>query len=153
MQEIFVTMARGVEAIDPAVLSWALLSIALTLVWSGIDEYLSDRRVLDAMRRFAESFVDEFERPLVQQGDIEPPIQSKLRTSAQRRRLEILLAPAGTHRYPNLSDHRKNVEYDVARVLLRLRDQPFVCNPLYEQGQWVVVPFQFQVSANQTGGK
>jgi hypothetical protein len=153
MQEIFATMARGVEAVDPTLLSWAFLVMALMIICSGIDEYISDRRIVDAMRRFGESFICEFERPLMEQGDLERPIQWHLRTSARRRQLEILLAPTGARRYPNLSDHKKNVEYDVSRILQRLPNQPFVRNPLYAQGRWVVVPFQFPVSSNQAGGK
>jgi hypothetical protein len=109
--------------------------------------------MLEAMHHFGESFIREFERPLIEQDDARGPIESRLRASAHRRRLEILLAPRGGKRYPNLSDHRKNVEYDVTRVLQRLRDQPFVCSPLYAQGRWVVVPFQFQVSSRQAGGR
>ena len=41
-------------------------------------------------------------------------------------RLDILLAPGAGRRYPNLSDHRSNVEYDVQRVLTLLKDEPFV---------------------------
>lgn len=153
-QAAFDTFARAIGALDSTFVLWVALVIAIALAWSSVDEYVSDRqKMLDAMRRFGETFIREFEWPLIQQDAPERPIQSRLRASAHRRRLEILLAPKGGRRYPNLSDHKKNVEYDVTRVLQRLRDQPFICSPLYAQGQWVVVPFQFQVSSKQAGGK
>jgi hypothetical protein len=154
IQGAFDTLARAIGGLDSTFVVWIALVIAIALASSGVDEYAADRqRMIQAMHRFGESFIREFERPLIEQDDARRPIESRLRASAHRRRLEILLAPRGVRRYPNLSDHRKNVEYDVTRVLQRLRDQPFVCSPLYAQGRWVVVPFQFQVSATQAGDK
>jgi hypothetical protein len=46
----------------------------------------------------------------------ERPVRSRLRCGARLGRFDILLAPGEGRRYPNLSDHKKNVEYDVARV-------------------------------------
>jgi len=144
---------RMVGGIDVLVW-WGALVVAISLVWRSIDEYVTDRQtMLDAMKRFGETFIREFERPLTQQHLPERPIESRLRASPHRRRLDILLAPHGGRRYPNLSDHKKNMDYDVTRVLQLLRDQPFVCGPLYAQGPWVVLPFQFQVRSTQTGGK
>ena len=71
-------------------------------------------------------------------------MRSRLRTGARRGRFDILLAPGKGRRYPNLSDHRQNVEYDVARVMQVLADDSFVSGPLYTHAEWVVVPFQFQ---------
>ena len=71
--------------------------------------------MLVVMKHFAHRFVREFERPLIQQPT-ERPLRSRLRLSPARARVEILLAPGQGRRYPNLSDHRKNVEYDVVRV-------------------------------------
>ena len=154
MQPSFDALARAIGGLDSTFVVWVALVIAIALASSSVDEYATDRqRITDAMHRFGESFIREFERPLIEQDVAGHPIESQLRTSAHRRRLEILLAPRGGKRYPNLSDHRKNVEYDVTRVLQRLRDQSFVCSPLYSQGRWVVVPFQFQVSSKQAGGK
>jgi hypothetical protein len=133
--------------------SWVALAIAFALVWSGVDDYIADRqRMLDAMRRFGETFVREFERPLMQPDDRERPIRSRLRASVHRRRLDILLAPGRGRRYPNLSDHRRNVDYDVRRVLQQLRDRPFTCGPLCTRGQWVVVPFRFRRCWQPAGG-
>src|SRR5262249_39199515 len=94
------------------------------------------------MSQFAYLFVREFERPLLQH-EAEPAIRAQLRVSAYRPRLEICLAPGSGRRYPNLSDHRKNVEYDVNRVLSALADESFVCGRLQMREGWVVAPFRF----------
>ena len=78
-------------------------------------------------------------------------MRSRLRLSPARARLKILLAPGQGRRYPNLSDHRKNVEYDVVRVLGLLADDSFVRDSLYTQAEWVVVPFRFKVGRKHTG--
>ena len=124
----------------------------MAIVWSGVSRYLDARqRVLDEMQRFGETFILEFERPLIQPDHRERPIQSRLRARPERRRLEIFLAPNGRSRYPNLSDHKKNVEYDVTRVLHTMRDRSFVCSSVYARGRWVVVPFQFRLGPKQAG--
>jgi hypothetical protein len=134
-------------------LAWAALVVGAVLVWQAMDEYLVRREVtVDAMKRFGQTFVREFERPLRQSNGADRPIQSQLRASPDRGRLEILLCPGGGHRYPNLSDHRTNVLYDVTRVLKLLHDERFVCEQVYSKGPWVVVPFQYQ-SAKQAGGR
>jgi hypothetical protein len=154
IQQAFDTLARAIGGLDSTFVLWIALVIAIALASSGVDEYAADRQqIIETMHRFGEAFIREFERPLIELDDAGRPIESRLRASAHRRRLEILLAPRRGKRYPNLSDHRKNVEYDVTRILQRLRDQPFVCSPLYTQGRWVVVPFQFQVSSRQAGGR
>ena len=137
--------------------------VDLTVVWLGaaavvpllgwqIEGYLSRRKAtLIVMRHFAHRFVHEFERPLIHQHAAEQPVKSRLRLSPRRAQFDILLAPGHGRRYPNLSDHRKNVEYDVARVLHVLADESFVCGPLCERAGWVVVPFQFRVGPKQPG--
>ncbi len=121
------------------------LFFLLWLTCRAIDEFFSQReKALADMRRFGEAFIREFERPLVQQPFLVSPIRTRLRTRPDRGRLEVFLAPNGRLRYPNLSDHRKNVAYDVARVLQTLHDQSFVCGELSACGEWVVVSFQLQ---------
>ena len=100
------------------------------------------------MSQFAHLFVREFERPLLQHA-AEPAIRAQLRVSAYRARLEICLAPGNGRRYPNLSDHRKNVEYDVNRVVSALADESFVCGRLHMREGWVVVPFRFSARLKQ----
>lgn len=100
------------------------------------------------MNQFAYLFVREFERPLLQRAG-EPAIRVRLQANPYWTRLEICLAPGKGHRYPNLSDHRKNVEYDVARVLSALADESFVCGRLRMREGWVVVPFRFSARVKQ----
>jgi hypothetical protein len=115
--------------------------------------------VLNVMRRFGERFVVEFEEPLYQEpaarrvaipgvtgveGRADRPVRSRLRFAPARNRLEILLAPHEGRSYPNLSDHRRNLEYDVERVLDLLGDAPFVAGRLHAEGRWVVVPFRLK---------
>ena len=102
------------------------------------------------MSQFAYLFVREFERPLLQHT-AEPALRARLRLSPYRARLEICLAPGNGHRYPNLSDHRKNVEYDVDRVLSALADESFACGRLRMREGWVVVPFRFSARLKQRG--
>ena len=103
------------------------------------------------MRHFADRFVHEFERPLIQQDAAERPIRVQVRSSPFGRRFDILLAPGTGRRYPNLSDHKQNVEYDVIRVLHVLADESFVNGPLCAHAEWVVVPFRFKVGPKHTG--
>ena len=138
-------------------------SVDLTLVWLGAavllplagwkfaDDYMVRRKTaLLVMRHFAHRFVREFERPLIQQPT-ELPLRARLRLRPARRRVDILLAPGEGRRYPNLSDHRKNVEYDVVRIVSLLADDSFVRDPLYTHADWVVVPFRFNVRQKHTG--
>src|SRR6185503_27137 len=123
------------------------LGAAMVVPWVGwriLDDHLVRKKTRTiVMRHFATRFVQEFERPLVW-SDAERPLRSRVRYSARRGRLDILLAPGKGRRYPNLSDHKKNMEYDVARVVQALADQSFVNGTPYTQAGWVVVPFQFK---------
>lgn len=104
------------------------------------------------MSQFAYLFVREFERPLLQHPSA-PAMKAQLRVSPYRARLEICLAPGKGRRYPNLSDHRKNVEYDVNRVLSALADESFECGRLRMRDGWVVVPFRFSARLKQRGAR
>lgn len=137
--------------IDPGKV-WIGAMVLLALVgWKVADGYVSRRRTLMiVMGHFAHRFVREFERPLIQQPT-EPPLRSHLRLKPARGRLEIRLAPGPGRRYPNLSDHKKNVEYDIARVLRSVSDASFVPDRIYAQAGWVVVPFRFDANRKPTG--
>jgi len=102
------------------------------------------------MTQFAHLFVREFERPLLRHVT-EPAMRAQLRVHPYRARLEICLAPGKGRRYPNLSDHRKNVEYDVDRVLSSIADESFVCGRLRMKEGWVVVPFRFSARLKERG--
>jgi hypothetical protein len=129
------------------VLAAALLAFAAAL------QILGERQmILDRMKAFGERFVSEFETPLfrypVGRRDARDghPVRSRLRFSPHRRWMEILLAPLDGRTYPNLSDHRKNVEYDIERVLTVIGDQSFKTGRLYNEGRWVVIPFEMRMT-------
>jgi hypothetical protein len=147
--------ASGLRAIGGIDLTIVWLGAAVVVPWFGwriLDDYLDRRRrAWIVMRHFADRFVREFERPLIQRDAAEPPVRVRIRSSPFRKRLDILLAPGMGRRYPNLSDHKQNVEYDVTRVLHVLADESFVNGPLYEHAEWVVVPFQFKAGLKHTG--
>ena len=148
------TATDALRAIDGVDLTWVWLGGAVILplfAWRIVDGYASRRRTVSiVMEHFALRFLREFERPLIQQPT-EHPVRSQLRLSPTRARLEILLAPGQGRRYPNLSDHKKNTEYDVVRITRLLADDSFVRDPLYTQAGWVVVPFRFKAGRKQTG--
>ena len=126
--------------------------VVLWLGWLIVDEYLARRKTASMIvRYFVRRFVDEFERPLVRYDVDERPVRSRLRWGSRRGRFDILLAPGVGRIYPNLSDHKKNVEYDVARVMHKLGDDSFVSGALYTQSGWIVVPFQFTAGPKPSG--
>ncbi len=132
--------------IDIRMVWWAtpllVLFSGLALAWSW--KYVDERRArVDVMIRFGNRFIAEFERPL-SRSVLSRPIKSRLRLAPARRRVEILLAPANGHTYPNLVDHRRNVEYDIARVLRLLRHEPFIGGSPHTEGRWVVIPCRFE---------
>jgi len=153
---VLLWFANARRLIDNAGADLTQVGIGATVIlalfgWRVLDGYAGRRRhVLVVMSHFAYRFVREFERPLVQRPT-ESPLRSRLRLSPARARLKILLAPGQGRRYPNLSDHRKNVEYDVVRVLQSLADDSFVPDSLYSQAEWVVVSFRFKVDRKHTG--
>jgi hypothetical protein len=128
--------------------------IGAVIVWGVARRHGGERRVTAAvMRGFGARFVGEFERPLFRQRAADRALQSRLRLAPYRRRLEIMIAPAPGRTYPNLADHRKNVEYDVERVLQVLEDRQFVHGPLRAEGEWVVIPFRMKRDVQQEGGQ
>jgi hypothetical protein len=123
------------------------LFLATALGWIPALNYLERRQAASrALERFGTSFIREFARPLLQQPCVKPPLCARLRLLPQRDRAEILLAPNHGWHYPNLSDHRKNVEYDVERIVARLGERRIVCGRLATRGRWVVIPFRLERS-------
>jgi hypothetical protein len=148
--------ASGVfRRLGGADLTMLWLSAAVVVLWLGwliVDDYLDRRKTASmVVRYFVRRFVDEFERPLVRYDIDERPVRSRLRWGARRGRFDILLAPGVGRIYPNLSDHKKNLEYDVARVMHKLGDDSFVSGALYTQAEWIVVPFQFRAGPKPSG--
>jgi hypothetical protein len=135
----------------------------LTIVWLGaaivvplfgwriVDGYLTRMKTQSiVVRYFADRFVDEFKRPLVRYHAGDRPVRARLRRGMRGGRFAILLAPGEGRRYPNLSDHKKNVEYDVARVLQALGDDSVAIGPLSAEAEWVVVPFHCRVPGSSS---
>jgi hypothetical protein len=143
------SFARGLD------LTMVWLGAAIVVPWVGwriLDDYLARRKTTSiVMRHFAERFIAEFQRPLVRSSAGEQTVRSRIRCSARPNRFDILLAPGTGRRYPNLTDHKKNFEYDVARVVTLLADRSFVCGTLYTDAGWVVVPFHFKAGPKHTG--
>ena len=94
------------------------------------------------LQRAGEAFVGAFVRPLIDPGSSVPPVLVRLKFIRRSEQLEIHFAPNHGRRYPNLLDHKRNVEYDVGRVLHLLGPDVTVSNPLRAQGKWVVVPIR-----------
>jgi hypothetical protein len=141
---------------DLSALWWAvpllIVVSGLVVTWVVAGKYIDERQAsLDTMRAFGDKFISEFERPLFRRCASEPSVKSRLRFAPRRQRLEVLLAPAEGRTYPNLFDHRRNVEYDVERVLRLLRDASFTNGPLYADGPWVVIPFHLETGRQQEG--
>jgi hypothetical protein len=148
-------MSDVLRVVGKVDLTMLWLGAAMVVPWVGwrfLDDYLARRKTTAVvMQLFADRFVSEFERPLIRFYAGDHPVRSRVRHHARRGRFDILLAPSQGRRYPNLTDHKNNVEYDVARVLQTLADESFASGPLYMQAGWVVVPFQFKAGPKQAG--
>jgi hypothetical protein len=133
---------------------WAVGVMALLPALPATKRYLAERRALrNTMTRFAAIFVREFERPLPRRHAADRPITARLRCAPYRARLDILLAPNRGHTYPNVFDHRKNLDYDIQRVLRIVPHQPFVRGEPYARGEWVVIPFQVKDRVSKEGAR
>jgi hypothetical protein len=143
---------RRLRGVDLTMLWLYAAMVGLWLAWRIVDNHLARRKTASVVARyFVHRFVDEFERPLVRYDVEDRPVRSRLRFGARLRRFDLLLAPGEGRRYPNLSDHKKNVEYDLARVMHVLGDDFFVRRAVYTQAGWIVVPFQFTAVPKRSG--
>lgn len=137
---------------DPVL--WWLISmgfggaaVALFAVAAGRKQALRAR----VLRHFGGEFVREFGRPWAHYRGAGPTPRAQVRIMPRRARVEILVAPAQGRTYPNLSDHRRNVEYDVARVTAALRQESFASGRPYAEGEWVVLPFHYKGVSTKEG--
>jgi hypothetical protein len=103
------------------------------------------------LQHAGEQFVIAFTRPLIDPSSPEPPIKLRLRFVRRGGKLEISIAPNAGRRYPNLTDHKKNVEYDVSRVLRLLQSQ-VVLDGLRAEGPWVIVTIRL-IDLQEAGAK
>ena len=120
-----------------------LLAMAPVMAWA-VFKTVANRSdmVARTLETFAADFIREFERPLIDERARQSALHAQISLSPRTRSMEVLLAPAGGRRYPNLEDHRSNVEYDIRRVLTLLDDRRFSCGPIRSQGPWVAFPFR-----------
>ena len=133
--------------------------LSLTLVCFGAASTLliveqSWRRRMAVSRTledFGMAFVREFERPLAADRSGKTAVIARLNLYPRRRALDVLVAPAADRRYPNLVDHRANVEYDVYRILTTLDDRRFACGPLEARGSWVAIPLRMVTALHKEG--
>ena len=116
----------------------AVVSLLLLMI-STASNYAARRPMPPALHRAGEDFLRAFAAPLVDPTSAVPPITGHLRFIRRKKRLEICIAPNGGRRYPNLTDHQKNVTYDVHRVVGIMGAHRIVCDRLHAEGEWVVV--------------
>jgi hypothetical protein len=141
-------------AVWAPVAAWSSVVLFLAFTCWLVDDYIARRQdTLRAMQLYADQFVEAFERPLIQPHLARRPIQSRVRFKPGRARFDVLLAPDAGLRYPNLSDHKKTVMYDVVRIQQALSPHAFVSSRPYAKGRWVVVPFRFRVGAREAGDR
>lgn len=150
--------AATIESVagDPSILlgSGAALLVMVLIAWRATYTHLKRRRATTrVMQSYAERFISEFERPLRQPGSAERPLEARMRLVLRQRRVDILLAPNGGRSYPNLTDHRRNMTYDVGRVVRLIADTRFTTGDVYAHGRWVVVPCRLTTVPTQEGGR
>ncbi len=137
--------------------SWgmAVLCAVAVAVWVVFARWYAKRTrvIARTLETFGTSFIQEFERPLLEERDARPPaLRAQLSLRPRRRSLDVLLAPNQGRSYPNLADHRANVEYDVQRVMLIVDDRRFVCGLPETRGEWVRVPIRLLSDVHKEGG-
>jgi hypothetical protein len=135
-------------------LAWQVgLAVSLLLLTgSMVFRSMTDRPIPPAMQEAGEQFVRAFAQPLIDPSSGTAPIRARLRFVRRAGQLEICLAPQAGRRYPNLLDHKQNVEYDVNRVVQLLSMDVVVSDRLRAEGPWVVVPLR-RVDLKQAGVK
>lgn len=147
--------------VRPAVpgMGWWLLILlcssgaaAMFALQSSIESIDRRKATSQALQTFGAAFVREFERPLIDERCPQSVLRAEIALSPDRHSLEVRLAPADGRRYPNLADHRPNVEYDVERVMTLLNDRRFTCGPPRARGSWVAIPLQMAPDLRKEGG-
>ena len=137
---------------DGVLAAWIAASFLFIVVCTAVAVVLAPNPIPPPLQRAGDAFVNAFARPLVDPGSNGPPIQTRLRFVRRKQQLEIAIAPGPGRRYPNLVDHKRNVEYDVTRVMGLLGHRLVVSDRLRAAGKWVVVPIRL-TGVKQTGVK
>jgi hypothetical protein len=119
---------------------------------AAVADQMAARRIPPVMQRAGEEFISAFARPLIDPSSRVPPIAVRMRFVSRAQQLEISIAPGEGRRYPNLVDHKRNVEYDVHRVIALLGTRVVVSDRLRATGKWVVVPIRL-ANPKQAGAK
>ena len=131
--------------------SMASAAFLMLLTYAAVDLRMPPP-IPPLMRRAGEQFVTAFARPLIDPSSSMPPIEARLRFIRRTQQLEISIAPGAGRSYPNLVDHKRNVEYDVNRVMRVLGNHFVKSDRLRAAGKWVVVPIRL-ADVKQTGAK
>jgi hypothetical protein len=126
-------------------------AVLMVLIYAAVDLRIP-HPIPPVIQRAGEQFVIAFARPLIDPSSSVPPIQVRLRFIRRVQQLEICIAPGAGRRYPNLVDHKRNVEYDVDRVMRVLGNHVVMSDRLRAAGKWVVVPIRL-ADVTQTGAK
>jgi hypothetical protein len=155
---LFLTIAGIVDTLRTADFRFAstvaLVVWVLLLAWFLTESYLAAPQPIPGdLKALGDRFVQTFGHPLVQRRADAPPIKARLRYVPHDQQLEILIAPNHGRTYPNLSDHKNNVEYDVERVLRLVGDPEFVSGELRVEGPWVVIPVRRTADLKEAGVK
>jgi hypothetical protein len=129
----------------------SFLLIALLAALGARRDFKTARANEGRLKQLGNRFIREFERPLFRVPSPDLPIKSQLRMAPHRGQLKVLIAPNGRRTYPNLSDHRKNLEYDIERILRLLGNELAISGKPYARGPWVVIPFQLKADVKEEG--
>ena len=135
------TLARADRSLTKGRVAVTIAATLMIVLLSAVAGSLARRPIPPAARRAGENFVAVFARPLLDASSGGSPIQTRLRFVRRTQQLEIFIAPSPGHRYPNLADHKKNVEYDVDRVMRALGGY-VLSRPPRAAGKWVVVTIE-----------
>ena len=137
---------------NAALAAWIAASFLFIVICTAVVVLLAPNPIPPPLQRAGDEFVNAFARPLVDPMSAGPPIETRIRFVRRKQQLEISIAPGPGRRYPNLVDHKRNVEYDVSRVVGLLGHGLVVSDRLRAAGKWVVVPIRF-AGVKQTGVK
>ena len=135
------TLARADRTPTKIPFDATIAAVLLIVLLSAVAGSLTLRPIPPSVRRAGKNFVTVFARPLIDASSGVPPIQTRLRFVRRKEQLEIFIAPGPGRRYPNLTDHKKNLEYDVGRVIRVLRTH-VLSRPPRAAGKWVVVTIE-----------